>query len=306
MIVYLFLRGRIGNQMFQYAFARTIQKKYGKEVKLVINESSVLEDNWVNSLKKYPLPAVKYVDDSKYCDSPELRISYKILKQYYRFVFHRSGKVQHLLEKIFQPIMNKFGVIAIRSGYVPYKLNTKRSVILDGYFQCEKFFEENKEEISSLFDLSAELDEIGYPFIDMIRSRNTICISIKVEHNADNPKFNVCHEDYYIRAIEKISKEVSDPLFFLCSDNVEYAKKRFFPKNQYDIIVQPEGFEVQQTLAAMSLCKYFVINNTSFGWWAQYLSKSKNKIVVAPSKWKNDNSAVGIYENQKTWQLIEV
>jgi hypothetical protein len=33
------------------------------------------------------------------------------------------------------------------------------------------------------------------------------------------------------------------------------------------------------------LCKSFVISNSSFGWWAAWLSTSANKSIVVPSPW---------------------
>ena len=40
----------------------------------------------------------------------------------------------------------------------------------------------------------------------------------------------------------------------------------------------------------MRNCKYFIIPNSSFAWWAAWLSDSVGKIVIAPKKWFSDTS----------------
>lgn len=73
---------------------------------------------------------------------------------------------------------------------------------------------------------------------------------------------------------------------------------------KYDVVTQSKEFTVVESLAVMSKCKHFIIGNTTFGWWAQYLSENDDKIVVAPSRWMNVDMPIDIY--QDNWHLIEV
>lgn len=49
----------------------------------------------------------------------------------------------------------------------------------------------------------------------------------------------------------------------------------------------------------ISKCRYHVISNSSFFWWGQYLNNDKDKLVIAPDRWRNENSEVyrDIYED---------
>ena len=303
-VIYLPLMGRIGNQLFQYSFAYALQREIGDGTKILIDDFDVTSVDWINSLVNYSLPNVEYIHGRDKAVSKTLGSSILAFKLYSRFVDTDDAKKLAKREVLLQKLFNRMGLIAILRGYQSYSINPYKNIFLYGYFQSENYFVKYRDELKKLFDKSHELRECNYPFLEELEKRNSVCISIKIEHNLSSPIYDVCGEDYYRRAIAYIEEKVENPLFFLCSDNVEKAKALFGENIKTDIVCQPGGYDVSLTLSAMSKCKHFVINNTSFGWWAQYLSGNKEKIVVAPARWKKNDDPVSIYDNQVSWHLI--
>lgn len=302
--VFLILKGRIGNQLFQYAIAKQIVMQLGNNTSLFVDESEVLELEWINSLRDYDLGKIDYVSDRKMLKTKEFIVPYIALCIYHRFVYSRNYMMKYKLEKILGPILNRMGLIAIENGYLQYQLPQKRNVIVYGFFQSEQYFRNIKQDICKAFDLSKELEKVHYPYIEEIEKRNTVCISIKVEHNVDFPMYNVCDNSYWENAIEYMTQNVDNPLFFVCSDNVDYVKENLIDCTKYDVVCQAKGYSASMSLAAMSKCKHFIIGNTTFGWWAQYLADYEDKIVIAPKKWMNVDMPINIYDNQKGWHLM--
>lgn len=302
--IYVPLQGRIGNQLFQYAIARSIQIKKGINTKIIMDDSDVLRCNWENSLVYYDLPNVEYVHDSIakktfiFSTQAIIRNIYKILIKYMNY------KSKFRFEKKIQTLINKYGIALCENGYIDFDLDYSKPIYLEGYFQSEKYFKNCSDDIKEIITNNFHEQLNAYPGIDKIRGRNTVCISVKIEHNVGNSIFSVCGIDYWKKAIEYIMEKVDDPFFFICSDNVSYVLDHLIDTSKYDYVVQDKDSPVYLSLAAMAECKHFVIGNTTFGWWAQYLSKYKSKMVIAPSKWMAVDMPIDIY--QDNWILIEV
>lgn len=302
-VIYLRLQGRIGNQLFMYAFARNIQEQLGADTKIVIDERLVLRQNWINSLKDYSLHNVEYVSEyhsiHKFT-SLRQRICIKFYEQFY--LSSKNYTKKFAFEKRFQEFFNANGLIICENGYLPYKVSKGKNIILLGFFQSEKYFVECADKIKQELDLSKKLEKRQYPNLDEIISRNSICISIKVEHNIGSKLYDVCSKEYWKNAIDYIIDRVENPLFFICSDNVEYVLSNLIDCQKYDVITQEKNYDVSLSLAAMSKCKHFIIGNTTYGWWAQYLSNNESKIVIAPRRWMLVDMPIDIY--QDNWVLL--
>ncbi len=78
--IYVPLQGRIGNQLFQYSFARKIQLDMGENAVIILDDSDVLRCNWENSLVYYNLPDVEYVHENIIENEPYIS-KYYILRK---------------------------------------------------------------------------------------------------------------------------------------------------------------------------------------------------------------------------------
>lgn len=70
-----------------------------------------------------------------------------------------------------------------------------------------------------------------------------------------------------------------------------------------NVIFVPQSMPVYETLRLMAHCKHFILSNSTFSWWGQFLSKYNDKIVVSPKRWNNDGYKTQLI--QKDWVLID-
>ena len=97
-----------------------------------------------------------------------------------------------------------------------------------------------------------------------------------------------------------MNKLVKKPQYIVFSDDVEWCKNNMhFPKNT---IYESGNDPIWEKIRLMYSCKHFIISNSTFSWWAQYLSNNKNKIVIAPKKWNNFEYSELIYDDK--WILL--
>lgn len=300
--IYLILKGRIGNQLFIYAFARNVQKHLGENTELIIDDSEILAYNWENSLECYDLPNVRYVHTRRGLFSFKWGFKYFMLKLAERWCRNKADyKKQYEKEKKIKPFLEKNGIFNCENGFLDFNLKRNNTFLINGYFQSEKYFPLVKEELKKLFSFK---DSLEYPNLDVLASTNSVCISVKVEHNVGSSLYAVCGKEYWQESIAYVIEHVQNPVFFVCSDDVEYVKNNLIDCEKYRVVFQDTSQPVCKSLAAMSRCKHFIIGNTTFGWWAQYMSTNENKIMIAPNQWMLVDMPIDIY--QDNWHLINV
>jgi len=91
--------------------------------------------------------------------------------------------------------------------------------------------------------------------------------------------------DYYHRAIDLIRQRFDDPVFFIFSDDIEFARKNL-PAGMRQVFVEGnDDLSSHEDLRLMAACQHHIIANSSFSWWGAWLNPSSEKVVVAPRHW---------------------
>ena len=185
-------------------------------------------------------------------------------------------------ENIFRFV--KFGITNCNKTYqepffhyseIPYTTNLK----LYGYFQSEKYFLHNREQILDLYAIDEKSKEEIYKKYGKFLKEKTCSIHIRRGDYLGLPEHHpICSIEYYNQAISNFDKET---IFLVFSNDIEWCKKNF--KGPQFIFIEGEKDYIDLWL--MSLCENNIIANSSFSWWAAWLNTNPNKIVITPKNW---------------------
>lgn len=141
------------------------------------------------------------------------------------------------------------------------------SVLLDGYYQSEKYFHDYRQDLFELFDISQNTQRV-----------KACSIHIRRGDYLQNANFHsVLDMDYYNRAMDIINADK----YIIVSDDINWCFEHF-KGSQFDFSNHTSTY---QDLVLMSNCTDNIIANSSFSWWGAWLNRNINKRVIAPAKW---------------------
>lgn len=304
-MVYLEIRERIGNQLFQYAFARKMAEKYADGLAInfdAVEERDLADQGWVNALVDFAVQPFEYYQRSQYA------IYQKIILNIIRYNLSKLDHVaaNRYLSRI-ESIINKFGIFFLYDGFYEFKepFMFVKDKILIGYFQSPQYFSDIDDIIKKEFVPIHKRIPDNALLYELIHSTESVCVSIRRGDFLSEGEIDsvyICDEKYFSDAVEKISEIVLNPVFFVFSDDIVWVKENMtFPQTTY---YESGNDPAWEKLRLMSCCKHFIISNSTFSWWAQHLSQYPQKKVIAPQRWRKDGRKVDIYE--ENWINIDV
>ena len=289
-IVYGCINSGLGNQLFQIANAYAYSREFKKTLKL--------SKDWKDKKTSRP--------------------------DYWSTLFKESKILTYLSEDTY-----KYEKV-YTEPYFSYKNITgyNENTMLKGYFQSEKYFLKYEKEIRDLFTLPDDLQELALKNINELKGDSDlplVAIHVRRGDYVKSSKHTVLDLSYYEESKKYIEEKLGlIPRYVYFTDDPLYVKINFSMKSN-DIVFSGKKLKDYEEFAVMQKCDHFIIANSTFSWWAAWLSKGSSgepkrpegesskdslKLVTAPYTWFNSpvygslDSWKDIYSISQNWKVI--
>lgn len=143
----------------------------------------------------------------------------------------------------------------------------QKNIILDGYWQSEKYFAEYREQVLQAF---------GYPW-ELLRG----FVSVHVRRG-DYLVLKEKHPPVPVSWLENAMSHFPGYHFIFFSDDIAWCKATFGHRKD---VTFSTGRTEEQDLIYMSTCEHHVCSASTFSWWGAWLNRNLQKRVIIPARW---------------------
>ena len=279
-MVIVSLTGGLGNQLFLYSVGRSIAERTGKGLYL---DTSIYPRYWSRS---YQLN--------------HFNIKGELIK--------KSSRNQ---------VLKAAMLVKDERGVYFDNLDTLDAEVIhvEGYWQSYLYLQKIKNLLQQEIRVKVHLAEQSERVLNSIKETNSVAVHLRrgdyYAIKKTRKKYgSVCDEEYYFHAIEYVASRIEAPIFYIFSDDIEYAQKLLSPlKYNFRFVSSSKSFENSSLsdnyffrniniirkrfvknndhvdFELMRHCKHYIIANSSFSWWPAWLSDYPLKIVCCPARW---------------------
>jgi len=276
------LMGGLGNQMFQYALARSLAiKNHTNPIMDMVFFDNIAE---VDTPREYELSCFNI----KETFLPAAKRPQENHEANYRGRKGSLRKIKHtLMGKAWSTYQEP------HHNFDKNTLNKSNGAYLIGYWQTEKYFVDIRTELLKDFSFKAKPKPSNQKILDQIKSSPSISLHVRRGDYVNNKNANKFHgtkgTEYYTKAINEIVKrKPANYTLFVFSDDIAWCKKNL--KLSYPTVYVTGNKKGCEDMRLMMNCTHNIIANSSFSWWAAWLNQSPDKLVVGPKQWFNDPS----------------
>lgn len=270
----------LGNQLFQYAFARSMSLR--KNIPFALD------------LHFY----AKHQQDQHHPRVYQLnrfRIEENIAPDKDVMTFKEPGFVQRRvasLGNLIKPYFSRRIVYERGLSYDPNILRVNDDVYLSGYWQDLRYFEEFGEVIRKDLQWKEDADGRNRDLLKILQSVESVGIHFRRgDYLTDQytvEQVGMADLAYYEESIARIEQACRDLRYFVFTDDPEWVKRHFNLDSGYELVTLNDQKNAFEDLRLLSSCKHRIISNSSFAWWGAWLGERPGAMTFAPAVWRKN------------------
>ena len=264
------IKGGLGNQLFCYAAARRAAVINNAE--LVIDHVTGFERDF-EYLRKYGLDHF-HIPCRKTTPSERM----EPFARYRRFAAKMISRRKIFSERRY--------IEEDRSDFDSrlLEIRPQGTIYIDGLWQSEQYFKDIENIIREDLRIIPPEDEFNKIMYRKICGNNAVALHVRwFDVPGSTERHNISY-DYYNRAIAMIDRNVVSPHYYIFSDQPQAAfDKLKLNAERVTLVTHNKGDEnAYADLWLMSQCQHFITANSTFSWWAAWLSAASGKMVIHP------------------------
>lgn len=285
----MLFNGGLGNQAFQYIFARFVEEFGGEQV--------LLDDSYF-----FINPAINgYELEKVFKNSTPRLLSKHLSPSLWSGIVERAKQGYSVPQQLLDSGINLFvvqeaGEISFNgnmvcvepNGYTPHIAKTQGSVYYDGYWICRYWFDQIKKIM---------LHELEFPEItssknkEYARQINETCsVAVHIRRGDFIDYGWLLDTKHYRVSMEKFSGSIKEGVYFIFSDDLDWCREHTLELGldlAGDSVVYVEGnadgVNNYVDMQLMSMCKHAIMSNSSFSYLSVILNQNKGMMVANPT-----------------------
>ena len=207
----------------------------------------------------------------------------------------RNSRLYELPVALYRKLRPRYRFVAEQTFHFDSRiLKLPDDVCLFGYWVSERYFADIADIIREEFEFQEPPSPATVLRLDQLRSCESVAVHVRRGDYAANPHLTsihgLCGPEYYSQAAKVIRDRVPDPVFFLFSDDLEWAVDNVNLGGETIVVDDNRDEASPQDLRLMSGARHNIIANSGFSWWGAWLNTNPTKVICAPKQWLADPS----------------
>lgn len=280
-MILLAAQGGLGNQLFQYAFARALSLQTSEPI--WIDQSRYFDPKRAQ-LRRFELPGLstriaRILPPENSAFAPGAVGS---------FLFEGHAFERHL-----------------DAGQSPATLTPRaENIALKGEWAGDVRYLYNPDFRNLLrAEFTARIPPTSPAYLQsqsLIRAaQDPVCVQVRRgEYKKMTHLFTYLDEGYYHAARQSLVAKVPDPTWFIFSDEPDFVAKELAPCRGITVLPALTAFE---SLELARQCRHYICANSTFSWWSAFLSRWEDGVTIVPRAYFNDPASQAGYEADRNF-----
>jgi hypothetical protein len=267
----------LGNQLFQYACGRALSQHRGQQLWL---DPSFYATQTLRTF---------YLDRLRIQARVAGPLAQRALARYFK---GRRNVLRFTVNRLCPPLRLRWITDPMRGPDFTL-FDGPGGLYLDGYWASEAYFAGIR---SQLLSESMPVEELDPPNSalrqEILAQEHAVCVHVRRGDYVHDPetarRFGFIGLEYYQAAWRFLAQRVPVSSFYVFSDDPAWTQAHVHPPGKVRYVTHNAPEEPWKDLTLMRCCRHFIMANSSFSWWAAWLSDLPGKQVIAPRRFHAD------------------